>query len=148
MPIPAFRVDGWLPEGHWAATWEEVVTILDGKPGSRRHEILGRLLVWRDDLRSNGVRGRLILNGSFVSTKERPGDCDCVLVYDDSHGRVDERPETKALTDYFTLKDQGLGDVFVFPLSLIKTHPHLFQEDVFDYDKSTKLPKGVLEVEI
>jgi hypothetical protein len=24
VAIPAFREDGWLPEGHWQAAWEEI----------------------------------------------------------------------------------------------------------------------------
>lgn len=148
MPIPPFREDGWLPEGHWAATWEEIEARLDGEPGSRRSVILEKLITWRDGLRAHGVKGRLILDGSFVSAKESPGDCDCLFVYDDSRGRLDENEDTKRLTDYSTLKASGLGDVFVFPVSLTRDHPALFVPEVFDYHKGTRLPKGVVEVEI
>jgi hypothetical protein len=148
VAIPAFREDGWLPEGHWQATWEEIEARFAGEPGSRRQVIQEKLVSWRDSLRAHRVTGRLILDGSFISAKESPGDCDCLFVYDDSHGRLDEDPNTKRLTDYSKLKAAGLGDVFVFPLSLTQNHPSLFVPDVFDYHKETRLPKGVVEVEI
>ena len=148
VAIPEFREDGWLPAGHWQTTWEEIEARFAGESVSRRAAILEKLVSWRDSLRAHGVKGRLILNGSFVSAKESPGDCDCLLVYDDSHRRLDEDPDTKRLTDYSTLKAVGLGDVFVFPLSLTQRHPSLFVPDVFDYHKETRLSKGVVEVEI
>ena len=148
MPIPEFGQDGWLPEGDWQASWDEIAALFSGVHGGRRAEIHARLVAWHDALRELGVHGRLILDGSFASEKRNPGDCDCLFVYDDSLGRLDEREETRALTDYATLKAEGLGDIFVFPLSLTQNLPHLFQEDVFDYDKNTRMPKGVIEVEI
>ena len=148
MALPEFRKDGWLPEGHHAVTWEEIALIFGGQPDSRRDLLLQRLLTWRDDLRSKGAAGRLILDGSFISTKEIPGDIDCLLVYDDSRIRLSEEPETKYLVDYTTLKSQGLGDVFVFPLSLTMRYPTFFHEDAFDYDKITGQTKGVAEVEL
>ena len=36
MALPAFREDGWLPEGHHAATWQEVALRFGGEPSSRR----------------------------------------------------------------------------------------------------------------
>lgn len=83
-----------------------------------------------------------------MSAKANPGDCDCLFVYDDSNGRIGENSDLKPLVDYVTLKEQGLGDVFVFPRSMTTKYPSLFQNDAFDYDKSTQLPKGVVEVEI
>src|SRR5579862_2209221 len=148
MAIPAFRDDGWLPEGHWRADWTELTSCFSGEPGSHREALMHKLLSWRDQLRSHGVHGRIILNGSFVSAKARPGDCDCLLVYDDSRGRVDEGESTRLLTDYWMLKGDGLGDVFVFPQSLAVKYPSLFVPDMFDYHKATRLPKGVIELDL
>ena len=36
MPLPDFRSDGWLPEGHHAATREEIIAVFGGEPGSHR----------------------------------------------------------------------------------------------------------------
>jgi hypothetical protein len=146
VSLPQFRDDGWLPEGHHSATWEEIVERFGGVAGSRRATLLERLLAWRDALRQNGVIGQLVLDGSFVSTKENPGDCDCFFVFDDANGRLDDRAETYGLGDYVLLKEQGLGDVFVFPLSLTKKYPEFFENDMFDRDKLTGRLKGVVEV--
>jgi hypothetical protein len=148
MSLPEFRKVGWLPAGHWTASWEEVEARFGGSPGSRREALLAKLVAWRRELCSNGVSALLIMDGSFVSTKENPGDCDCLLIYDDTNGRLGEDPDSKHLVDYVTLKEQGLGDVFVFPVSLTIKYPSLFHKDAFDFDKSTHLPKGVVEVEI
>lgn len=94
------------------------------------------------------MAGRLILDGSFVSAKAEPGYCDCLFVYDDSTGRVDEDAAKMRVTDYATLKASGLGDVFVFPLSVSRKHPDLFQTDIFDFDKRTRERKGVIEVPV
>lgn len=36
MPIPSFRADGWLPDGHHIATWEEIIERFRGEAQSRR----------------------------------------------------------------------------------------------------------------
>ena len=36
MPVPEFRPDGWLPEGHHPATWDEITVRFGGVSGCRR----------------------------------------------------------------------------------------------------------------
>jgi len=36
MPLPAFRDDGWLPEGHHLAIWEEIIARSGDVPGSQQ----------------------------------------------------------------------------------------------------------------
>ncbi len=69
MVLPEFREDGWLPEGHHDASWEEVIGRFDGPPGSLREQVMRRLLNWRDEARVKGISGRLVLNGSLISAK-------------------------------------------------------------------------------
>jgi len=69
MPLPEFRSDGWLPEGHHPATWDEIAACFGGAPGSRRAAVLSGLLSWRDAVRDQGMGGQLILDGSFISDK-------------------------------------------------------------------------------
>lgn len=83
MTLPAFREDGWLPEGHYEVSWEEVVDRFGGSPGSQRERVLYRLLSWRDEAREKGISGLLLLNGSFISARETISDFDALLVYDD-----------------------------------------------------------------
>jgi hypothetical protein len=80
LPIPPFREDGWLPVGHHPATREEIVTRFGGSPGSPRASLTAKLLAWRDAVRACGVVAVLLLNGSYVSAKEEPGDFDVLLI--------------------------------------------------------------------
>lgn len=80
MPIPAFREDGWLPEGHHSATWEEIANSFGGSEGSKRAVLVRKLLALRDGLLSFGVTGYFLLDGGFISAKEVPKDFDVLLV--------------------------------------------------------------------
>ena len=147
MPLPSFRDDGWLPEGHHPATWEEIVACFGGEFGTVRGQVLTRLLDWRDRLRKAGITGRLALDGSFISGKLVPRDFDTLLIADDGAETIlahDE--EARNLVSYTYCKEQGWGDVFFFPAAAIRKFPHMCRLDVFDYDKVDKTPNGVVEV--
>ena len=149
MPIPAFRADGWLPEGHHAADWEEISAIFGGGPNTQRRELLNRLLQWRDALRDKGMGGLLILNGSFISQKEHPGDVDALFIYDERSDAIIEADDDAALLiSYNHAKSAGIGDIFVFSAIAVRDFPAFCNTAIFDKDKATKIPKGVLEVEI
>jgi hypothetical protein len=149
MPLPEFREDGWLPEGHHPTTWAEIEARFGGEPGTRRRGVLENLLRWRDRLRERGIGGRLILNGSFVSAKPDPGDFDTLLIGDDGAEQilaVDD--DARQLIDYGYCKSNRWGDVFFFSAAAVRRFPSLCRTDVFDFDKATWTPKGVVEVEL
>jgi uncharacterized protein DUF6932 len=147
MPLPGFREDGWLPEGHHLAAWEEIILRFGGPAGSRRAQILESLLRWRDRLTGKGITGRLLLNGSFISAKPDPGDFDAILVADDGVEAVlAQDEEARQLINYLACKEQGLGDIFLLSAAAIRKFPTMCRVDVFDYDKHTSKPKGVVEV--
>ncbi len=147
MPLPAFREDGWLPEGHHAATWQEVALRLGGEAGSRRAAIFSSLLRWRDAVVVKGMAGLVILDGSFVSSKEAPGDFDLFFLYDEAaEALLRNDSEARSLTDYQACRAQGfLGDIYALPASLQKFSPTLSGLDMFDSDRQGT-PKGVVEV--
>jgi len=147
MSLPQFREDGWLPEGHHPATWEEVSARFGGESGSRRAAVLASLLNWRDAARTRGLAGLIILDGSFVSNKSAPGDFDLVFLYDElSEGLIKDDAEARALMDFQACRALGFqGDVFALPLSLQKVSPLLGGTDMFDTDRQGK-SKGVVEV--
>ena len=149
MSLPQFREDGWLPEGHHIATWEEVSARFGGASGSRRAAILASLLNWRDAARARGLAGLIILDGSFVSDKNAPGDFDLVFLYDAaSEGLIKTDAEARTLIDLQMCHALGFqGDVFALPLSLQKLSPLLGGTDMFDTDRQGKL-KGVIEVTV
>ena len=118
-----------------------------GEADSRRAAILLSLLMWRDAVRAKGMAGLVVLDGSFISGKEAPGDFDLVFSYDEAtETLVRHDPEAKALTDLQACRALGyLGDVFALPASLRKISPMLSGLDMFDLDRQGT-PKGVVEV--
>src|SRR4051812_30002379 len=83
MALPAFRDDNWLPEGHHSTTWEEIIAVFGGNPGTQRARVLENVLDWRNRVRAKGISGLLILDGSFISAKVNPGDFDTILIMDE-----------------------------------------------------------------
>jgi hypothetical protein len=110
---------------------------------------LALLLQWRDALRSKGMHGYLVLNGSFISQKKSPADFDCMFIYDEpTEQLVKEDQEAQALTDYLRCKAEWQADIFAFPETTVRNHPAFCRLDGFDLHKLTRKPKGVVEVRI
>lgn len=149
MPIPPFKTTGWLPPGHFMASWEDVEQTFGGPAGGKRSRLLSELLAWRDELRITGISGFIVLNGSFISQKEAPGDIDMMVVYDaDSEKLVETSARARELLSMSGCKERGLGDVFMLSAEAVRKYPALCRLDGFDRDKVTRELKGVLEVEI
>jgi len=147
MSLPPFRDDGWLPEGHHRTTLEELTVRFGDQMGSRRAVVLLSLLQWRDEARAAGLAGLVILDGSFISRKEAPGDFDLVFLYDEaSEQLLKSDSNARALTDMQACHKAGFrGDIFALPLSLQRLSPLLGGMDMFDRDRQGQT-KGVLEV--
>lgn len=90
MPLPPFTDDGDLPEGVHHATLADVGERF-GRGGERRQEIFARLQRIHDLARRSGGLDRIVVFGSFVTTKPEPNDIDVVLVMRD-YFRVDRLP--------------------------------------------------------
>ena len=86
--IPAFRPDGFLPEGLHPATEAEVVARF-GTATRRRQLLMLRLSHWLELARQVGAT-RLLVGGSFVTAKQSPKDVDAAIwLPDDFDGRVE-----------------------------------------------------------
>ena len=72
--IPPFRDDGYLPEGMYRAS-EAEVTFRFGASTRRRRRLALRLRRWLELTRAVGGR-RLLVDGSFITTKPQPQDVD------------------------------------------------------------------------
>lgn len=146
MVLPDFREDGWLPEGHYDASWKEVIDRFGGFPGSARERVTSSLLAWRNEIKAKGISGWLLLDGSFVSAKETPGDFDALLVLDEEARTILENDvEAKALLDYSECKSRGFDLLYYFAAT-VRDYPDLAGLDLWDRDKETGKLKGVLEV--
>jgi hypothetical protein len=77
--LPQHRSDGTLPPGTYRLTWDELVRHFRSSP--RRSQLLIALKAALPDLRAAGVDD-LRIGGSFVRTKESPGDIDIALFMD------------------------------------------------------------------
>jgi hypothetical protein len=76
--IPAFRTDGYLPEGVHISS-EAEVTFRFGSTSPRRRRLALRVRRWIELARQ--VRApRLLIDGSFVTDKLDPHDVDAVIL--------------------------------------------------------------------
>jgi hypothetical protein len=76
--IPAFRPDGYLPEGVHLAS-EAETTFRFGSTSQRRRRLALRVRRWMELARAVGAT-RLLIDGSFVTEKPKPDDVDAVIL--------------------------------------------------------------------
>jgi len=149
MSLPLFRPDNWLPEGHHAASWEDIEAVFGGEPNSLRRTVWTRLLAWRDAAWVKGLSGQVVLNGSFISAKDTPGDFDLLFLYDANSEIIVQRDaEALALIDPIQCKTLFGGDVFACSAAIAQTYPQFFATDTFDRIKFSNVKKGVVEVDL
>src|SRR4051812_31893642 len=85
--IPAFRPDGYLPEGLHSAS-EAELTFRFGSASARRRRLAIRVRCWIELARAVGAL-RLLIDGSFVTEKLDPHDVDAVILLPaDFHDQV------------------------------------------------------------
>lgn len=81
MPIPDFDDEGLLPEGLHLCTLDEVLERFGQFNVSDRRVALGaQLRRYCEHLRAISFRTFLVVDGSFVTATEEPGDVDLLLV--------------------------------------------------------------------
>ena len=93
--IPAFRADGYLPEGLYRAD-EADVTFRFGSTTSRRRRLVLRLRRWLTLARQVGVR-RFLLDGSFITAKPGPDDIDAVVLLPEDFASLVQREDDAAM---------------------------------------------------
>jgi hypothetical protein len=141
--IPVFNAHGLLPEGVHPATLEEVLERFGGN--ERREQLLTGFLEALRLLRAAGCR-RVYVNGSFVTSKERPNDIDACwdidgvdadaldpVFFDFADGRAAQKARFGA--EFFPAQvPEGLtGRAFL---------------DFFQVDRQTGEPKGIIELRL
>ncbi|MFN9628531.1 MAG: DUF6932 family protein [Planctomycetota bacterium] len=107
--IPGFRKDGYSPDGIHLAELDEIVNCFGTT--QRRSKLMSRVRTWVGLARSIRAR-RLLLAGSFVTSKPDPTDVDAVVLLPD---------------DFSELVDQGIHDALELSTMLISRHP----EEIF-----------------
>lgn len=143
MSMPEFREDGWLPEGHHPATWDEIESVFGGETGSRRALLTKQLLTLRDGLRICKIFGTILLDGSYISAKKEPGDFDVLLIGPaDIQVRKENLPELSQWLDAEIAEKEKGYSLFYIPndspvIDMLKGFWDLSKEGV---------PKGIVEV--
>jgi hypothetical protein len=142
--IPPFRpATGNLPPGQHEATWDEIVTRF-GYTAYRR-SLLAGLKRALDDLRDVGCR-RVYLNGSFITAKAIPGDFDACWEMDG----VDLPRLARQVPVLFDLRRGRRAQKAEYGGELIpldeSAPPGTSILDVFQQDKGTGAPKGIVVI--
>jgi hypothetical protein len=110
MPIPELRPDGYLPAGCHSATEEEVASRF-GRGSARRRALMRRVREWLLLARAVGAR-RFVLDGSFVTEKQEPGDLDAVLWLPGEFEEMYDAQVDEAVQLYEMLVEGSSGELF------------------------------------
>jgi len=111
MPLPDLKRNGDLPTGVRRATLEETLARFGG--GTRQRRLCaGRLRHVYDLARRTGHLHRLVVFGSFVTSKPEPNDVDVVLVMTDDFRLESCPPELVGLFDHATAQARFGASIF------------------------------------
>lgn len=143
MTIPPFSDSGNLPEGIHDASWDEIVDRFG--TNVRRRTLLEGLRRALDGLRQAGCQ-RAYLDGSFVTSKEAPGDFDaCWEAAHVSATLLD--PVLLTFANRRAAQKERFGGE-LFPADWA-ADPHGTRFlDYFQRDKTTGEPKGIVALDL
>jgi hypothetical protein len=148
MPdIPAFEANGWLPPGHHPSTWDEVVALLRDGEGSRRAVLTDKLLWYKERPTALGVEGTLLLDGSYVSSRQNPNDVDVMLIAQPEVAALkDMTPELSELLDTeYCQRTLGFSLLYITEDLDLSSSVLFDPREIWDYARDGTR-KGVLEV--
>ncbi len=118
MPLPSFNTNGDLPSGIHGATLDEIVQRFGTSQG-QRYQCTRRLLHVCHLARRTGCLRRVIIFGSYVTSKIEPNDIDVVLILSDDF-RLDSCDiECRALFDHATAQARYGASIFWIRPSLL-----------------------------
>ena len=141
--LPDFAAGGLLPPGIHEAGWHEIVSRFGRN--SQRHKLLAGLRRVLKELQRAGCQAAY-LDGSFVTSKEQPGDYDlCWSVVGVDPSKLDP-----VLLDFSAgraaMKAKYLGDIF--PEGVLEADSHRRFLDFFQVDKLTGDRKGIVRIDL
>lgn len=144
MPLPKLNLDGELPVGVHRATMDEVVTRF-GAGSSQRRAVTARLRRIYDLARATGRLDRLVVFGSYVTSKPEPNDVDVILVFTDDFRLADCPDESRLLLDHLRATEVlGASLFWIRPSMLIAETPEHFVEHWQIKRDGTR--RGIVEV--
>jgi len=130
--IPSLNENGYLPPGIHPATLDEIAVAF-GSSSPERQELM-QSLRWLVEMCRKDDVARLIVNGSFVTSKPDPDDVDCILLGGKTFGTHGiSIHEWRAPIPFIHLE---IGDAIIFDV---------YATEIFATDLELR-PKGVIEV--
>lgn len=148
MAIPALNESGLLPDGVHTCTADELRTRFGSfQTSDQRPRLMRQLEAFLAEVKASGIVKAVIVNGSFVTSKEAPNDVDLLLVLPAGHDfRADLGPPQYMVVNRRRVRRVYGLDVFVV------------QEDSADYAAlmrlfqrvrlQPRLTKGILRLEL
>ena len=113
-----------------------------GKPNSRRAYLTASLTHLRDALQAVGITGTILLDGSYISEKQEPGDFDLLLIGPaDIQVRKDLEPNLASLLDAGSAEAQGYSLFFIAETSPVRD----LLSTLWDVSKEG-IAKGIVEI--
>lgn len=143
--IPPFTIEGYLPPGIHLTTIEEIETMF--ATNMKRKQIFQKLLILIADLKSIGCNVAYV-DGSFVTTKERPKDVDVCWELIDDLSYISYAKHNMPILWQFGTPQQNKYMADIFPANLIEAGSKKKFLDFFQVIKFTKTPKGILKIEL
>jgi hypothetical protein len=141
--IPEFDKQGNLPPGIYYATWDAIMTRY--ATNTRRRDQLEGLLEALRSLKAAGCT-TAYLDGSFVTTKEHPGDFDaCWESTGVDAARLD--PELLDFSNARAAQKARYGGE-CFPVEVAAEPSGTTFLDYFQRDRDTGQPKGVIAIDL
>ncbi|HMO64662.1 MAG TPA: hypothetical protein PKE47_05470 [Verrucomicrobiota bacterium] len=148
MPIPALNADGLLPAGVHAADLQELLRQFGRFSRTEaRPRLASRLAELVGELPKTGLVRALVLDGSFVTSKEAPEDVDLILVLAAGHDwEADLGPDT-----YRLLSRRQNGRRFGFDVLVAEDASVAYEEYVQFFSRvreDAALRKGLVRIEL
>lgn len=144
MALPDFDNKGELPEGIHQTTIDEVA-IRFGRGTPQRQVVTANLLRIYQLAKATNKLDRLIIFGSYITTKPNPNDVDIILIFNDDFNFTACEEETKKLLDHNQAEKEFGASVFWIRPSLIILEP-LEQFIAHWQIKRDQTLRGIVEV--
>jgi hypothetical protein len=144
MPLPSLDSKGELPEGVHRATIDEVI-VRFGSGTPQRQIVTANLLRIYNLAKATGRLERLIIFGSYITTKPDPNDIDLILILRDDFNVNACDEETKKLFDHQQAVQEFGASIFWIRPSMLFLET---LEEFIEYwqIKRDRTRRGIVEV--
>lgn len=148
MPIPDFSEHGTLPNDVYDCSLEEIESIFGRFQSSDcRMNLTKKLKTFVNELRKYGMGVELIVDGSYVTNKEEPGDIDLILVLPEG---FDYKAEVKPF-EYNLLSNRAVKRLYGFDVFTVSKGSELYRSRIEFFQQVRENPdirKGLLRVSL